>query len=89
MQSHDPPILYDLGSDPGERYPLKPEDHGDLIMEAKVLMKQARTTVKWAESEIDKGKDERVEPCCSGKCSPMPKCCDCPHESMPQFVTLE
>ena len=48
-------------------------------------------SIKWAESEMAKGKDRSVEPCCNedtATCKPFPSCCDCQHAVVPLVEVL-
>ena len=80
----DPPLLYDMGSDPGERYPLDSKTHSDILAILKDLRKNYTKTVPWAQSETNKGESNKAFPCCGSpnrNCTPFPKCCNCPHKS--------
>ena len=83
LKRHDPPLLFNLGEDPGERHPLDPAKYGDIIEEVRQLRENMTKEINWAPSEINRGKSKKVEICCSNKksielCKPFPKCCDCP-----------
>lgn len=79
LTKHDPPLLFDLHNDPGERY-----DFSDDPEKSEVL----RDLTSWREEHM-KGMtwdiprtgvvDPSAQPCCtSPSCTPFPKCCDCP-----------
>ena len=79
---YNPPLVFDLGKDPGERYPIDLSDHADAaaaVEEVLRLREEAGERVFWAESEVNKGMSRDVVPCCnrSPYCEPYPQCCDC------------
>ena len=82
MTLHDPPLLFDLNSDPGERYPIPSNSSTYLeVMPLITALKvEEEETLEWAESEVDKGEDRGSAPCCHNNpetCTPFPSCCDC------------
>uniref|UniRef100_A0ACB8FL84 Uncharacterized protein n=1 Tax=Sphaerodactylus townsendi TaxID=933632 RepID=A0ACB8FL84_9SAUR len=85
---HDPPLLYDLESDPAENYNLL--DEAQLRPEVLAVVKEMRLRkatfdqqMKFGESEMGRGKDPSLEPCCSPQCTSRPSCCRCPSGSHP------
>ncbi|KAM9854888.1 arylsulfatase A [Aulostomus maculatus] len=80
LTAHDPPLIFDLEADPSENYPLplmgRP-DIRDLLERIKVVKQQFEASMVFGESQIAKGNDPLLEPCCSPQCSPKPSCCRC------------
>ncbi|XP_058720298.1 LOW QUALITY PROTEIN: arylsulfatase A-like [Poecile atricapillus] len=79
---HLPPLLFDLETDPGELYDLlgDPAVSPELlevlrdITVRKVLLEQR---LKFGDSQMAKGGDAQLQPCCAPGCSPKPSCCRC------------
>ena len=79
----DPPLLYDINKDPGERFPI--DNNSDLYQKVmtKLLVAKKAEEAKvgiWEDSEMDKGRSEDAEICCNEEgttCTPFPKCCNC------------
>ncbi|XP_023664642.1 arylsulfatase A [Paramormyrops kingsleyae] len=80
LQQHDPPLLFDLDTDPSENYNLaaspNPEYKAVLQMIQEVKTRFEETMV-FGESQIAKGRDPALEPCCNPQCNPKPICCTC------------
>ena len=84
LKKRDPPLLYDMGSDPGERYPLDSATHASVLEILVDLKKNFTKDVHWAQSETRKGESDKAFPCCGSpnrNCTPFPRCCNCPHKS--------
>ncbi|XP_061629417.1 arylsulfatase A [Phyllopteryx taeniolatus] len=80
LNFHDPPLLFDLEADPSEHYPLVPGGDTDvpaLLERIKKVKEQFEASMSFGESQIGKGSDPQLEPCCSPECSPKPHCCQC------------
>ncbi|KAF4071982.1 hypothetical protein AMELA_G00269180 [Ameiurus melas] len=80
LKYHDPPLLFDLESDPSENYKLSVNDHPELasvLQSIKDLKDRFEATMQFGESEILKGTDPKLAPCCNPECSPKPECCHC------------
>ncbi|XP_007233910.3 arylsulfatase A [Astyanax mexicanus] len=80
LKQHDPPLLFDLESDPSENYNLSPKDYPELVdvlQKIQDLKDQFEASMVFGESEIGKGTDPALEPCCTPQCSPKPECCQC------------
>ena len=85
LTKHWPPLLFNVDSDPGERYPLDPAVFGQTIKEMTDLRYNLSQTISWAPSEILKGRSRRAFPCCHDHqpapspsiCHPFPSCCNC------------
>ncbi|KAI4879982.1 hypothetical protein NFI96_008099 [Prochilodus magdalenae] len=80
LKKQDPPLLFDLDSDPSENYnlTLKNLPERDTVLQKILeLKKQFEASMEFGESEIEKGTDPALEPCCNPQCSPKPKCCQC------------
>jgi len=81
---HDPPLLFDLFVDPGERWAIgSKSDIFKDIMPKLLAAKEAEEAKigEWATSAIRQGTDNEAMICCSGAgvtCEPFPECCDCP-----------
>ncbi|XP_069169798.1 arylsulfatase A isoform X1 [Procambarus clarkii] len=84
LTPHNPPLLYNLQHDPGERYDLS---NDTKYLEVLNMLTQWReehmATVTWMEARTTVV-DPMAEPCCTlPSCSPFPGCCDCPAPSRP------
>lgn len=80
LQVHDPPLLFDLDIDPPEHYPLSLEGRPDLqavLDEIKKIKLRFEASMVFGESQISKGTDPSLRPCCNPDCSPKPECCHC------------
>uniref|UniRef100_A0A671Y7G9 Arylsulfatase A n=1 Tax=Sparus aurata TaxID=8175 RepID=A0A671Y7G9_SPAAU len=80
LKAHDPPLLFDLEADPSEHYPLPSEGDPDLeavLERIKKIKEQFESSMVFGESQISKGTDRDLEPCCNPTCSPKPSCCHC------------
>ncbi len=77
-------MIYDLNTDPGERYPLKLEENVALFAKLKdIRAGLEKDLAPWSKSEMKKGTNRAVLPCCgaiSALCEPFPTCCDCTHQ---------
>uniref|UniRef100_H2U1V0 Arylsulfatase A n=1 Tax=Takifugu rubripes TaxID=31033 RepID=H2U1V0_TAKRU len=77
---HDPPLLFDLEADPSEHYPLSLDKRPDLqavLGRIRKVKEQFEGSMVFGESQISKGTDPSLEPCCSPQCEPKPNCCHC------------
>uniref|UniRef100_K7FQ78 Arylsulfatase A n=1 Tax=Pelodiscus sinensis TaxID=13735 RepID=K7FQ78_PELSI len=80
---HTPPVLIDLEADPAENYDLlRGEAVGPEVLQVlkeiqlqKALFDQR---MEFGESQIGKGSDPALQPCCIPRCTPKPSCCQCP-----------
>ncbi|KAK1785014.1 hypothetical protein P4O66_018448 [Electrophorus voltai] len=80
LKQHDPPLLFDLESDPSENYNLSPSEHPELasvLQKIQALKDQFEASMQFGESEVKKGTDPALEPCCTPQCTPKPECCQC------------
>ncbi|CAG11369.1 unnamed protein product, partial [Tetraodon nigroviridis] len=80
LKAHDPPLLFDLEADPSEHYPLSLDDRPDLqevLGRIRKLKEQFEGSMVFGESQVSKGTDPSLEPCCSPQCGPKPDCCHC------------
>ncbi|XP_030327995.1 arylsulfatase A isoform X2 [Strigops habroptila] len=81
LTPHLPPLLFDLESDPAENYDLLQSGAGPELLQVlkeiqlhKVLFEQR---MEFGESQIRKGRDPALQPCCVPNCTPKPSCCHC------------
>ncbi|KAM9582390.1 arylsulfatase A isoform 6-T6 [Guaruba guarouba] len=81
LTPHLPPLLFDLESDPAENYDLLQSGVGPELLQVlkeiqlhKVLFEQR---MEFGESQIRKGRDPALQPCCVPNCTPKPSCCHC------------
>ncbi|KAM8820200.1 arylsulfatase A [Eudromia elegans] len=81
LTPHVPPLLFDLESDPAEHYDLVQSGAGQEVLQVlkeiklqKVLFEQR---MEFGESQIRKGRDPALQPCCIPDCTPKPSCCHC------------
>lgn len=80
LKAHDPPLLFNLETDPSEFYPLSLTGKPDLqavVERIKKVKAEFEATMVFGTSEISKGTDLNLEPCCNPQCSPKPSCCRC------------
>ncbi len=80
LKAHDPPLIFDLEADPSEHYPLPLVGRPDLqalLERIKKVKEQFEASMVFGESQISKGTDPNLEPCCNPQCSPKPRCCRC------------
>ncbi len=74
----DPPMLFNIVTDPSEMYPLPNMEYADVldsIMNLKILFE---LTMVWGKSEIGLGRSSSVMPCALPGCKPFPSCCKTP-----------
>ncbi|NXF38654.1 ARSA Arylsulfatase, partial [Nyctibius bracteatus] len=81
LTPHLPPLLFDLESDPAENYDLMEGSVGPEVLHVlqeiklqKVLFEQR---MEFGESQLRKGRDPALQPCCAPNCAPKPSCCCC------------
>ncbi|XP_063782704.1 arylsulfatase A [Pseudophryne corroboree] len=81
LTEHNPPLLFDLGTDPAENYNLLnsgvPVELKPILSEIQNERERFNKHMIYAESEINKGKDPTLRPCCNPDCTPKPTCCHC------------
>lgn len=79
LKVHDPPLLFDLEADPSEHYPLSLDrpDLQEVLGRIRKVKEQFESSMVFGESQISKGTDPSLEPCCSPQCGPKPDCCRC------------
>ena len=78
LKHHNPPKLYDLHLDPSEQYDLSGDhNYAGLISEITQLKKQFDEKMVFAPSQVNRGHEKRLDPCCSPSCTPFPTCCQC------------
>lgn len=82
LEPRDPPLLYDLESDPAENYNLL--SGGAVAPEVLAVLQEMhlqKTTfdqqMKFGESQTERGTDPSLEPCCTPQCQSKPSCCHC------------
>uniref|UniRef100_A0A8C3KW38 Arylsulfatase A n=1 Tax=Calidris pygmaea TaxID=425635 RepID=A0A8C3KW38_9CHAR len=81
LAPHLPPLLFDLESDPAENYDLLQSGARPELLQVlkeiklqKVLFEQR---MEFGESQMRKGRDPALQPCCAPNCTPKPSCCRC------------
>ncbi|XP_046890405.1 arylsulfatase A isoform X2 [Hypomesus transpacificus] len=80
LTAHDPPLVFDLEADPSENYPLSIQEHPELkllLEKIQSLKTHFDASMVFGESQIGKGSDPELQPCCNPHCSPKPSCCQC------------
>ncbi|XP_074533387.1 arylsulfatase A [Halichoeres trimaculatus] len=80
LKAHDPPLIFDLEADPSEHYPLDLEERPDLqalLERIKKVKEQFEALMVFGKSQMSKGRDPDLEPCCNPQCNPKPGCCHC------------
>ena len=75
LHRHDPPLLYNLNSDPSEIYNLDVSVYSDIMSSIETVRKTFDATFSWSESQMKRGKESDLIPCASRGCSPYPHCC--------------
>jgi len=74
---HDPPLLFDLYQDPGERYNLAGiEEYKDELSAIVAWRSKHISEVTWIPPRT-KIVDHAFMPCCKPGCEPYPSCCTC------------
>ncbi len=77
LKRHDPPLLYNLEADPSENYNLNSTEWDSVLKQIQAIKEQFEASMVFGESEIAKGRDSALEPCCIPNCTPKPTCCRC------------
>ncbi|XP_003387234.3 PREDICTED: arylsulfatase A-like [Amphimedon queenslandica] len=77
LTAHDPPLLFNLWTDPGERDPLTENDsmYYYLLEKMDELRTDFMNDMEWHTSFEEDGEDDSVQPCAKPGCSPWPYCC--------------
>uniref|UniRef100_A0A8C0FQH6 Arylsulfatase A n=1 Tax=Bubo bubo TaxID=30461 RepID=A0A8C0FQH6_BUBBB len=83
LTPHLPPLLFDLDSDPAENYDLL-QGSGSVGPEVLQVLKEIKLQkvlfeqhMRFGESQLRKGRDPALQPCCVPNCTPKPSCCRC------------
>ncbi|KAL2093347.1 hypothetical protein ACEWY4_010659 [Coilia grayii] len=80
LKEHDPPLLFDLEADPSENYSLSPDEHPEVewvLQRMQRLRDDFQASMVFGESQVGRGSDPALEPCCTPSCNPKPDCCRC------------
>uniref|UniRef100_A0ABM5GLE8 Arylsulfatase A isoform X2 n=1 Tax=Pogona vitticeps TaxID=103695 RepID=A0ABM5GLE8_9SAUR len=82
LTAHEPPLLFDLDSDPAENYNLLQgssvaPDLLAVLKEVWLQKAQFDQQMAFGESQPGRGLEPAWEPCCSPQCQPKPSCCSC------------
>lgn len=79
LKAHNPPLIFDLEADPCEHYalPVDTPDIQTVLEQIKSVKEQFESSMVFGESQVGKGTDPNLEPCCNPECSPKPSCCHC------------
>jgi arylsulfatase A len=87
---HDPPLLFDLDKDPSEVYALTSTDpeYNDILDTMKKLKQTFDAKMVWGKSQMERGKDEKLEPCAKPGCSPFASCCKTSQDTCPTSLHL-
>jgi arylsulfatase A len=79
LHSYDPPLLYDVNSDPGEIYQLDPTLYASVLSQIDKVKEAFESSLVWGESQMDRGTDNSLQPCANKTCVPTlaawPGCC--------------
>ncbi|XP_014380532.2 arylsulfatase A, partial [Alligator sinensis] len=84
LTPHEPPLLFDLESDPAENYDLLRSSTALspvvlwALKEIQMQKMQFDQRMVFGDSQMKKGYDPALEPCCVPACTPKPSCCRCP-----------
>ncbi|XP_053320880.1 arylsulfatase A [Spea bombifrons] len=82
LTAHDPPLLFDLDTDPAENYNLLkggrvPKDLEPVLNMILQERDRFQNSMEYGESQTNLGKDPSLRPCCNPECTPKPNCCRC------------
>ncbi|XP_035258435.1 arylsulfatase A-like [Anguilla anguilla] len=80
LKHHDPPLLFDLEADPSENYNLATPEHPEsqaVLQMIQAAKAEFEAGMAFGESQVGKGIDPALEPCCTPDCAPKPACCAC------------
>lgn len=77
LKYHDPPLLFNLETDPSENYNLDGDQWDAVRKQIQAVKQQFEASMVFGESQISKGIDSLLEPCCIPNCRPKPECCRC------------
>ena len=78
MRRVDPPMLFNIVTDPSEAYPLSNEEYADVLDAIMKLKAQFESNMIWGESQISRGSQSSFMPCATPGCKPFPSCCKTP-----------
>lgn len=83
LTPHDPPLLFHLHSDPGERFDLAADpQYSGVLSDLTAWRDDHMNGMTWREPRTVPT-DPSAEPCCtSPSCTPFPQCCDCPPSTL-------
>ncbi|KAM3927500.1 arylsulfatase A [Leptodactylus fuscus] len=80
LTEHNPPLLFNLETDPAENYnllkPIFPKELEPIVNEILNERERFLNSMTYAESET-KVNDPSLRPCCNPECTPKPSCCRC------------
>lgn len=78
LTKHDPPLLFDLSVDPGERWNVASSpQYSDALNTMIAWRKQHMAAMSWM-PPLTRIEDPHAQPCCTkSDCDPFPACCDC------------
>jgi arylsulfatase A len=76
LQEQDPPLLFNLWTDPGEMFPLDTNDYQDIVETIKNIRDEFMENLEWHTSAGEAGNDPAAQPCAKPGCSPWPTCCE-------------
>ncbi|OXB55850.1 UNVERIFIED_CONTAM: hypothetical protein H355_003498, partial [Colinus virginianus] len=81
LTHHEPPLLFDLESDPAENYDLLRSAAGpevwQVLKDIKLQKMLFEERMEFGESQMRKGRDPALQLCCKPDCTPKPSCCRC------------
>ncbi|XP_004700659.1 arylsulfatase A [Echinops telfairi] len=86
LTAHEPPLLFDLSTDPGENYdllggvPLISPEVLQALKEIQLLKAQFDAEITFSPSQMAQGEDPALQVCCRPGCKPWPVCCSCPDQ---------
>ena len=74
---HSPPLLFNLDTDPGERWDIS-QDLPEVARKLEKELQVMAASTPWAPSQMERGNSPSAAPCCNKyPCQPWPGCCDC------------
>ncbi|KAL7979786.1 hypothetical protein Chor_008124 [Crotalus horridus] len=82
LTPREPPLLFDLETDPEENYNLlqagaQKAEILKVLKETRLLKAAFDGAMTFGQSQLALGSDPSLQPCCSPQCSPKPSCCRC------------
>eukprot|EP00117_Sycon_ciliatum_P026673 scpid80560/ scgid4526/ Arylsulfatase A; Cerebroside-sulfatase len=78
LKQHEPPLLFDVETDPKERFPLDLSLYPVQVNEIMDLKAAHSKAMTFSPGEMNLGQNKENFPCCNPSCTPRNSCCACP-----------